>query len=155
MVGRAGTGVDNVDVEAATRRGIVVVNAAGSNALSAAEHAIALLLAQARNIPQAHSSLVQGRWERSKFGGVEVTGKTLGVLGFGRIGQMVAERAKGLGMRVVAYDPFVAEARYRELGVDKADAPEDLYRAERLHQPAPGLDRRDARASSGARRSRP
>ena len=120
VVGRAGTGVDNVDVEAATRRGIVVVNAAGSNALSAAEHAIALLLAQARNIPQAHSSLVQGRWERSRFGGVEVTGKTLGVLGFGRIGQMVAERAKGLGMRVVAYDPFVAEARYRELGVEKA-----------------------------------
>jgi D-3-phosphoglycerate dehydrogenase / 2-oxoglutarate reductase len=129
VVGRAGTGVDNVDVEAATRRGIVVVNAAGSNALSAAEHAIALLLAQARNIPQAHSSLVQGRWERSRFGGIEVTGKTLGVLGFGRIGQMVAERAKGLGMRVVAYDPFVSEGRYRELGVDRAESPEDLYRA--------------------------
>jgi D-3-phosphoglycerate dehydrogenase / 2-oxoglutarate reductase len=128
VVGRAGTGVDNVDVEAATRRGIVVVNAAGSNALSAAEHAIALLLAQARNIPQAHSSLVDGRWERSSFGGIEVTGKTLGVLGFGRIGQMVAERAKGLGMRVVAYDPFVAEARYRELGVAQAESPEDLYR---------------------------
>jgi D-3-phosphoglycerate dehydrogenase len=129
VVGRAGTGVDNVDVEAATRRGIVVVNAAGSNAVSAAEHAIALLLAQARNIPQAHSSLVAGRWERSTFGGVEVTGKTLGVLGFGRIGQMVAERAKGLGMRVVAYDPFVAEARYRELGVEHAETPDDLYGA--------------------------
>jgi D-3-phosphoglycerate dehydrogenase len=128
VVGRAGTGVDNVDVAAATRRGIVVVNAAGSNALSAAEHAIALLLAQARNIPQAHSSLIAGRWERSKFAGVEVTGKTLGVLGFGRIGQMVAERAKGLGMRVLAYDPFVAEARYRELGVDRAEDPDDLYR---------------------------
>lgn len=129
VVGRAGTGVDNVDVPAATRRGIVVCNAAGSNALSAAEHAIALMLAQARNIPQAHASLTAGRWERSKFGGVEVTGKTLGVLGFGRIGQMVAERAKGLGMRVVAYDPLVAESRYRELGVEKADAPEALYRA--------------------------
>ncbi|HEX2508324.1 MAG TPA: phosphoglycerate dehydrogenase, partial [Miltoncostaeaceae bacterium] len=129
VVGRAGTGVDNVDVDAATRRGIVVVNAAGSNALSAAEHAIALLLAQARNIPQAHSSLIDGRWERSRFGGIEVTGKTLGVLGFGRIGQMVTERAKGLGMRVIAYDPFVAEARYRELGVDRAETPEDLYRA--------------------------
>ena len=129
MVGRAGTGVDNVDVEAATRRGIVVCNAAGSNALSAAEHAIALLLSQARNIPQAHGSLVEGRWERSKFGGIEVTGKTLGVLGFGRIGQMVAERAKGLGMNVVAYDPLVAEGRYRELGVEKADTPDDLYRA--------------------------
>ncbi|WP_217912875.1 phosphoglycerate dehydrogenase [Miltoncostaea marina] len=127
VVGRAGTGVDNVDVPAATRRGIVVCNAAGSNALSAAEHAIALMLAQARNIPQAHSSLVAGRWERSRFGGIEVTGKTLGVLGFGRIGQMVAERAKGLGMHVVAYDPLVAEGRYRELGVDKADTPADLY----------------------------
>ena len=128
VVGRAGTGVDNVDVAAATRRGIVVCNAAGSNALSAAEHAIALMVSQARNIPQAHASLVQGRWERSKFGGIEVTGKTLGVLGFGRIGQMVAERAKGLGMVVVAYDPFVTEGRYRELGVEKADTPEDLYR---------------------------
>jgi len=127
VVGRAGTGVDNVDVPAATRRGIVVCNAAGSNALSAAEHAIALMLAQARNIPQAHSSLVQGRWERSKFGGIEVTGKTLGVVGFGRIGQMVAERAKGLGMNVIAYDPLVAEGRYRELGVDKAETPADLY----------------------------
>ena len=128
VVGRAGTGVDNVDVPAATRRGIVVCNAAGSNALSAAEHAIALMVSQARNIPQAHASLVQGRWERSKFGGIEVTGKTLGVLGFGRIGQMVAERAKGLGMVVVAYDPFVTEGRYRELGVEKADTPEALYR---------------------------
>jgi D-3-phosphoglycerate dehydrogenase len=128
VVGRAGTGVDNVDVDAATRRGIVVCNAAGSNALSAAEHAVALLLSQARNIPQAHASLVAGRWERSKFGGVEVTGKTLGVLGFGRIGQMVAERAKGLGMHVIAFDPFVAEGRYRELGVDRAETPADLYR---------------------------
>ncbi len=127
VVGRAGTGVDNVDVPAATRRGIVVCNAAGSNSLSAAEHAIALLVSQARNIPQAHASLVQGRWERSKFGGVEVTGKTLGLVGFGRIGQMVAERAKGLGLNVVAYDPLVAEGRYRELGVEKADSPEDLY----------------------------
>ena len=128
VVGRAGTGVDNVDVEAATRRGIIVCNAAGSNALSAAEHAIALMLAQARNIPQAHASLVAGRWERSRFGGVEVAGKTLGVLGLGRIGQMVAERAKGLGMSVVAYDPFVTDARFRELGVERAAAPEDLYR---------------------------
>ena len=128
VVGRAGTGVDNVDVGAATRRGIIVCNAAGSNALSAAEHAIALMLAQARNIPQAHASLVAGRWERSRFGGVEVAGKTLGVLGLGRIGQMVAERAKGLGMSVVAYDPFVTDARFRELGVERAAAPEDLYR---------------------------
>ena len=127
VIGRAGTGVDNVDVGAATERGIVVVNAAGSNAVSAAEHAIALMLAQARNIPQAHMALVDGRWERSKFGGIEVTGKTLGVIGFGNIGQLVAERALGLGMRVVAYDPFVADARYREMGVEKMDSLDELY----------------------------
>ena len=127
VVGRAGTGVDNVDVEAATERGIVVVNAAGSNAVSAAEHAVALLLAQARNIPQAHMALVDGRWERSRFGGIEVTGKTLGVVGFGNIGQLVAERAMGLGMRVVAFDPFVADARYREMGVEKMDDLDQLY----------------------------
>jgi D-3-phosphoglycerate dehydrogenase len=127
VVGRAGTGVDNVDVPAATERGIIVVNAAGSNAVSAAEHAVALMLAQARNIPQAHMALVDGRWERSKFGGIEVTGKTLGVIGFGNIGQLVAERALGLGMRVVAYDPFVADARYREMGVEKMDSLDELY----------------------------
>ncbi len=127
VVGRAGTGVDNVDVPAATARGIVVVNAAGSNAVSAAEHAIALMLAQARNIPQAHMALVDGRWERSKFGGIEVTGKTLGVVGFGNIGQLVADRAMGLSMRVVAYDPFVADARYREMGVEKMDSLVELY----------------------------
>jgi len=127
VVGRAGTGVDNVDVPAATRRGIIVCNAAGSNALSAAEHTVALLLAQARNVAQAHAALVEGRWERSRYGGVEVEGKTLGVLGFGRIGQLVAERARGLGMNVVAYDPFVTPGRYKELGVERAETPEDLY----------------------------
>jgi D-3-phosphoglycerate dehydrogenase len=127
VVGRAGTGVDNVDVDAATRRGIIVCNAAGSNALSAAEHTIALLLAQARNVAPAHAALVEGRWERSKFGGIELDGKTLGILGFGRIGQMVAERAQGLGMRVLAYDPYVAESRYRDMGVDHAPTPEDVY----------------------------
>ncbi len=127
VVGRAGTGVDNVDVAAATRRGIIVCNAAGSNSLSAAEHTIALIMAQARNVAQAHAALVEGRWERSKYGGIEVEGKTLGVLGFGRIGQLVAERARGLGMNVVAYDPFVADARYRETGVEKADTPDALY----------------------------
>ena len=107
VIGRAGTGVDNVDVAAATRRGIIVANAPGSNMVSAAEHAVGLLLALARNIPQAHSALREGRWERSRFGGVELYGKTLGVLGFGRIGQLVAARARGLGMKVLAYDPFV------------------------------------------------
>ena len=95
MIGRAGVGVDNVDVDAATRRGIVVANAPESNVVSAAEHTIGLLVALARNIPQAHAALKQGRWERSRWGGVELADKTLGVLGFGRIGQQVARRARG------------------------------------------------------------
>ena len=120
VIGRAGVGVDNVDVLAATRRGIVVANAPESTVVSAAEHTIGLLVALSRNIPQAHAALKQGRWERSKFGGVELAEKTLGVLGFGRIGQQVARRAVGLGMKVVAYDPYVAIERFRELGVDRA-----------------------------------
>ncbi len=128
VIGRAGVGVDNVDVEAATKRGIVVANAPESNVVTAAEHTMALLLALARNIPQAYVSLTAGRWERSKFSGVELYEKTLGVLGFGRIGQLVAQRARGFGMRVLAFDPFVSAERFRELGVDKADSPENLYR---------------------------
>ena len=126
VIGRAGVGVDNVDVDAATRRGIVVANAPESTVVSAAEHAIGLLVALARHIPQAHAALKQGRWERSSHGGIELEGKTLGVLGFGRIGQQVARRAIGLGMRVVAYDPFVARDRFRELGAERAERPEDL-----------------------------
>ena len=127
VIGRAGIGVDNVDVPAATKRGIIVANAPESNIVAAAEHTIAMLLAQARNIPQAHASLKGGKWERSRFGGVEVYEKTLGILGFGRIGQLVAERAKSFGMVVVAYDPFVGAERYRELGVERAESPEALY----------------------------
>ena len=108
VIGRAGVGVDNVDVDAATRRGIVVANAPESTVVSAAEHTSACCSRSSRNIPQAHAALKQGRWERSRWGGVELADKTLGVLGFGRIGQQVARRALGLGMRVVAYDPFVA-----------------------------------------------
>ncbi|HET8874000.1 MAG TPA: phosphoglycerate dehydrogenase [Gaiellaceae bacterium] len=126
VIGRAGVGVDNVDVDAATRRGIVVANAPESTVVSAAEHAIGLLVALARHIPQAHAALKQGRWERSAHGGIELEGKTLGVLGFGRIGQQVARRAIGLGMRVVAYDPFVARDRFRELGAERAERLEDL-----------------------------
>ncbi|HSC91824.1 MAG TPA: phosphoglycerate dehydrogenase [Gaiellaceae bacterium] len=129
VIGRAGVGVDNVDVDAATRRGIVVANAPESNIVSAAEHTVGLLVALARNIPQAHAALKQGRWERSRWGGVELADKTLGVLGLGRIGQLVARRALGLGMRVVAYDPFVSPERFRELGVDQAASPEDVYAA--------------------------
>jgi D-3-phosphoglycerate dehydrogenase len=127
VIGRAGVGVDNVDVPAATRRGIVVANAPESNVVTAAEHTMALLLALARNIPQAYVSLTSGKWERSKFSGVEVYEKTLGILGFGRIGQLVAHRARGFGMRVLAFDPFVSAERYRELGVEKADSPDDIY----------------------------
>jgi D-3-phosphoglycerate dehydrogenase len=127
VIGRAGVGVDNVDVEAATRRGIVVANAPESNVVTAAEHTMALLLALARNIPQAHGSLTAGRWERSSFSGVELYEKTLGIVGFGRIGQLVAHRARGFGMRVVAFDPLVSAERYRELGVEKAASADALY----------------------------
>jgi D-3-phosphoglycerate dehydrogenase len=126
VIGRAGIGVDNVDVAAATKRGIIVANAPQSNIVAAAEHTIALMLALARNVPQAHASLSSGKWERSKFGGVEVYEKTLGVLGFGRIGQLVAARARGFGMRVLAFDPFVSAERYRELGVEKAESIDEL-----------------------------
>jgi D-3-phosphoglycerate dehydrogenase len=127
VIGRAGVGVDNVDVDAATKRGIVVANAPQSNVVTAAEHTVALLLALARNIPQAHASLTAGRWERSKFSGIELYEKTLGIVGFGRIGQLVATRARGFGMHVIAFDPFISTDRYREVGVEKVDSTTDLY----------------------------
>jgi D-3-phosphoglycerate dehydrogenase / 2-oxoglutarate reductase len=126
-IGRAGVGVDNVDVETATKRGIIVANAPQSNVVTAAEHTMALLLALARNIPQAYASLTSGKWERSKFSGVEVYEKTLGILGFGRIGQLVAIRARAFNMRVIAFDPFVSADRYRELGVEKVQNSEEIY----------------------------
>jgi D-3-phosphoglycerate dehydrogenase / 2-oxoglutarate reductase len=138
VIGRAGVGVDNVDVDAATRRGIVVANTPDSTVVSAAEHTIGLLVALSRNIPQAHAALKQGRWERSKYGGIELAEKTLGVLGFGRIGQQVARRALGLGMHVLAYDPFVSPERFRELGVERAATPREVYAAAdflTLHSP--------------------
>jgi D-3-phosphoglycerate dehydrogenase / 2-oxoglutarate reductase len=128
-VGRAGVGLDNVDVEAATKRGVVVANAPQSNVITAAEHTMALLLSLARNVPQAHSSLVGGEWERSRFSGVELYEKTLGVLGFGRIGQLVSQRARGFGMHVIAFDAYVGEERFRELGVERAATSEELYAA--------------------------
>ena len=118
VVGRAGIGLDNVDVTAATDRGVMVVNAPQSNIISAAEHTMALLLSQARNVPQAHAALVDGRWERSKWEGVELADKTLGIVGLGRIGKLVADRAKAFQMRIVAYDPFVAPDRARQMGVE-------------------------------------
>lgn len=118
VVARAGVGLDNIDVEAATKQGVMVVNAPQSNVLSAAEHTMALILSIARNVPQAHSALTAGRWERSKWEGIELAGKTLGILGLGRIGTLVAQRARAFDMRLVAYDPYISAERGRELGVD-------------------------------------
>ena len=133
VIGRAGVGVDNVDVDAATKRGIIVMNTPGGNTISTAEHAFSLMVSTARNIPQAHASLTAGRWERSKFSGVELADKQLGILGFGRIGQLVATRARAFGMRVIAFDPLVSTERYRELGVEKAASIDEVYaRAEFL-----------------------
>jgi D-3-phosphoglycerate dehydrogenase / 2-oxoglutarate reductase len=118
VIARAGIGLDNVDVEAATRRGVMVVNAPQSNVLSAAEHTLALVLALARNIPQAHAALVAGTWDRSRFQGTELHGKTLGVVGLGRVGALVAHRALAFGMRIGAYDPFVSRDRAKQLGIE-------------------------------------
>jgi len=126
-IGRAGTGVDNVDIPAATARGIVVANAPESNSVAAAEHTIALALALFRNVPQAHSTLAAGEWARSRFGGNELYRKTLGVIGFGRIGQLVARRAQSFDMDVVAFDKFVSAERFKELGVEGVDDIDELY----------------------------
>jgi D-3-phosphoglycerate dehydrogenase / 2-oxoglutarate reductase len=126
VVGRAGVGLDNVDVLAATRHGVVVLNAPQSNVISAAEHTLALLLSLARNVPQAHAALVDGRWERSRWNGTELHGKVLGVLGLGRIGTLVAQRAHAFGMRLIAYDPFVAPERAARLGVELLDTVDDV-----------------------------
>ncbi|MBW8826542.1 MAG: phosphoglycerate dehydrogenase [Acidobacteria bacterium] len=118
IVGRAGLGVDNIDVDAATTRGVMVANAPGTNSLSTAEHAVALLLSLARNVPQAAAALKAGRWEKSKWEGIEVHGKTLGIVGLGRIGTLVAQRAHAFGMRIVAWDPWVTADRARQLNIE-------------------------------------
>ncbi len=117
IIGRAGIGVDNIAVDAATERGVLVLNAPTGNIISAAEHTIALMLALARNVPQANASLKGGRWDRKRFVGVELRGKTLGIIGLGQVGSEVARRARGLEMQVVGYDPFLPEERARVLGV--------------------------------------
>jgi len=127
VVGRAGVGVDNVDVEAATARGILVMNAPSGNTLTTAEHTFSLLLALAKNVPQATASMKGGRWEKGVFLSVEVAGKTLGVIGLGRIGSEVARRAKGFTMRVIAFDPFISEEAAKALGVELVEIP-DLFR---------------------------
>lgn len=121
VVGRAGIGLDNVDVEAATRHGVMVVNAPQSNILSAAEHTMALLLAQARNVPQAHSALSSGVWNRDKWQGVELHGKVLGIVGLGRVGTLVAQRASAFGMRLIAFDPYLAPGRAAQMGVEMVE----------------------------------
>ncbi|HLX77483.1 MAG TPA: hydroxyacid dehydrogenase, partial [Acidimicrobiales bacterium] len=130
VIGRAGVGLDNVDVATATKRGVMVVNAPESNILSAAELTMALLLAQARNIPQAHAALTEGRWERSRWEGIELHGKTLGVVGLGRVGALVAQRASAFGMHIVAYDPYVAPERARRMGVELSSIDELVARSD-------------------------
>lgn len=117
VIGRAGIGTDNIDLDAATERGVMVVNAPNANTISAAEHTMALILAQARRVAEADRSLREGRWDRSRFQGIELHGKTLGVLGLGKIGTLVAQRASAFGMSIVAYDPYVSADRARRLGV--------------------------------------
>jgi len=128
VIGRAGTGVDNIDVEAATAKGIIVVNTPDSNNISAAEHSIALLLALCRNIPQAYMSLKAGKWERSKFKGVELYEKTVAVLGLGRIGSLVASRLKAFGMNVIGYDPYIPQDKFESMGIEKVDSIEEVMK---------------------------
>jgi D-3-phosphoglycerate dehydrogenase len=137
VVGRAGIGVDNVDIPAATARGVIVMNTPFGNSITTAEHAITLMLALARQIPQADASTQAGKWEKNRFMGVEITGKTLGVIGCGNIGSIVADRAHGLRMKVIAYDPFLSPERARDLGVEKIDIAELFKRADfiTLHTP--------------------
>jgi D-3-phosphoglycerate dehydrogenase len=137
VIGRAGIGVDNVDIPAATARGIVVMNTPFGNSITTAEHAIALMFALARDLPAADSSTQAGRWEKNRFMGVELTNKTLGLIGAGNIGSIVADRALGLRMKVVAYDPFLTPERALDLGVEKVDLDELLARADfiTLHTP--------------------
>jgi D-3-phosphoglycerate dehydrogenase len=130
VVGRAGIGLDNVDTAAATEAGVMVVNAPQSNTLSAAEHTMALLLAQARNVPQAHAALKAGRWERSKWNGVELADKTLGIVGLGRIGKLVAQRCLAFGMKLIAYDPFVSPEAARRISVELLPLDELMARAD-------------------------
>ncbi|MBN9045704.1 MAG: phosphoglycerate dehydrogenase [Rhizobiales bacterium] len=141
VVGRAGIGVDNVDIAAASRRGVIVMNTPFGNSITTAEHAIALMFAVARQLPEADASTRAGKWEKNRFMGVEITGKTLGVVGCGNIGSIVATRGIGLKMHVVAFDPFLSEARAQELGVEKVELDELLARADFITLHTPLTDR--------------
>ena len=124
VIGRAGIGVDNVDIPAASKKGVIVMNTPFGNSITTAEHAIAMMFSVARQIPEANASTHAGLWEKSRFMGVELTGKTLGVIGAGNIGSIVCDRAHGLKMKVIAYDPFLSEERADHLGVTKVDLDE-------------------------------
>ncbi|MFL4467585.1 hydroxyacid dehydrogenase, partial [Brucella melitensis] len=141
VVGRAGIGVDNVDIPAASRRGIIVMNTPFGNSITTAEHAIALMFAVARQLPEADTSTRAGKWEKNRFMGVEITGKTLGVVGCGNIGSIVATRGIGLKMHVVAFDPFLSDARAQELGVEKVELDELLARADFITLHTPLIDK--------------
>ena len=137
VIGRAGIGVDNVEIPAATAKGIIVMNTPFGNSITTAEHAITMMLSLAREIPQADASTQAGKWEKNRFMGVEITGKTLGVIGCGNIGSIVCDRAQGLRMKVIGFDPFLTEERARDLGVEKVELDELLKRADfiTLHTP--------------------
>jgi D-3-phosphoglycerate dehydrogenase len=156
VIGRAGIGVDNVDVASATARGIIVMNTPFGNSITTAEHAITLLLSLARQIPAADASTQAGKWEKNRFLGVEIFGKTLGIIGCGNIGSIVADRAHGLKMKVIAYDPYLSPQRALDLGVEKVELEELLRRADfiSLHTPLTEKTRNiiDARALAVAKR---
>lgn len=137
VVGRAGSGLDNVDKAAASKHGIVVMNTPGGNTITTAEHAIAMMFALARKIPQANASMAEGKWEKKKFMGTELFKKILGVLGLGNIGSEVARRAQCMGMKVVAYDPFLSEEKAESMGIEKVEIPELFKRADfiTIHTP--------------------
>ncbi len=141
VIGRAGIGVDNVDVAAATQKGVIVMNTPFGNSITTAEHAISLMLALARQIPAADTSTQAGKWEKNRFMGVEITGKTLGVIGCGNIGSIAADRALGLRMRVVAYDPYLSAERAIDLGVEKVELEELFRRADFITLHTPLTDR--------------
>src|SRR5207244_1784050 len=155
VIGRAGIGVDNVDVPAATARGIVVMNTPFGNSITTAEHAIAMIFALARQLPAANASTHAGEWEKSRFMGIEVTGKTLGIIGCGNIGSIVADRAHGLKMKVIAYDPYLSPEHAIHLGVEKVELDELLRRADfiSLHTPLTDKTRNiiDRRALAAAK----
>ncbi|MBR4959138.1 MAG: phosphoglycerate dehydrogenase, partial [Phascolarctobacterium sp.] len=121
VIGRAGVGVDNIDIPAATARGIVVLNTPEGNTMAATEHTVAMLMAMTRHIPQAHQSMQEGRWDRKSFDGIQVQNRTLGIIGVGRIGSRVAKRMQGMEMTTIGYDPYITEERARQVGVELVD----------------------------------